>query len=98
MRAREVLTQWFSASPTTRVGGPVAALLLGVSGLFGGLNPAPLADRVDEVKPGAEVTVQPFALTVKQAVAVDEIEGVVRPLTTGNHLMTVLLYAENLSK
>ena len=96
MRSREVVTQWLSASPATRVGGPVAALLLGVSGLFGGLDRVPLADRVDEVKPGTEVTVEPFALTVKQAVVVDEIDGVASPLTSGNHLMVVLLDAENL--
>ena len=89
MRAREVVTQWFQASPATRVGGSVAALLLGVSGLFGGLDRVPLAERVDDVKPGTEVTVEPFALTIKQAVAVDEIDGVASPLTSGNHLMMV---------
>jgi hypothetical protein len=98
VRSREVVTRWLAASPATRVGGPVAALLLGVSGLFGGLDHVPLADRVGDVKPGAEVTVQPFALTLKRAVVVDEIEGVVSPVTPGNHLMTVLLDAENLSK
>lgn len=97
MRAREVVTRWLSASPTTRVGAPVAALLLGVSGLFGGLDRVPLADRVDEVKPGTEVTVQPFALTLKRAVVVDQIEDVISPLTEGNHLMVVHLDAENLS-
>jgi hypothetical protein len=98
VRSREVVTRWLAASPATRVGGPVAALLLGVSGLFGGLDHVPLADRVDDVKPGTEVTVQPFALTLKRAVVVDEIEGVVSPVTPGNHLMMVLLDAENLSK
>lgn len=44
------------------------------------------------------MTAQPFALTFKRAVAVDQIEGVVTPLTQGDHLMTVLLDAENLSK
>jgi hypothetical protein len=97
VRAREVVTRWLSASPTTRVGAPVAALLLGVSGLFGGLDRVPLADRVDEVKPGTEVTVQPFALTLKRAVVVDQIEDVISPLTEGNHLMVVHLDAENLS-
>lgn len=97
MRAREVVTQWFQASPATRVGGSVAALLLGVSGLFGGLDRVPLAERVDDVKPGTEITVEPFALTIKQAVVVDEIEDVASPLTPGNHLMMVLLDAENLS-
>jgi hypothetical protein len=93
-----VVTRWLSASPATRVGGPVAALLLGVSGLFGGLDRVSLAERVDEVKPGTEVTVQPFALTLKQAIAIDEFEGTVSPNTPGNHLMVVLLDAENLSK
>ncbi|HEX2285716.1 MAG TPA: hypothetical protein VHI10_12985 [Mycobacterium sp.] len=97
MRGREVVARWLQASPATRVGGPVAALLLGVSGLFGGLDPVPLADRVGEVKPGTEVTVPPFALTVKRAVAVDQVEGVATPPMTGNHLMMVLLDAENLS-
>jgi hypothetical protein len=52
--------------PATRVGLPVAALLLGVSGLFGGLDHVPLADRVDGVKPGTEVTVEPFTLTINR--------------------------------
>jgi hypothetical protein len=95
--AREVVTRWLTASPTTRVGGPVAALLLGVSGLFGGLDHVPLADRVGEVQPGSEITLQPFALTLKRAVVVDEIDGVISPLTAGNHVMMVLLDAENLS-
>jgi hypothetical protein len=94
--ARQTVTRWLSASPATRVGGPLAALLLGVSGLFGGLDHVPLADRVDEVTPGTEVTVQPFALTLKQAVAADEIDGVT-PLTAGNHLMAIELDAKNLS-
>jgi hypothetical protein len=97
VRAREVVTQWFSASPATRVGGPIAAVLLGVSGLFGGLDHVSLANRVDEVKPGTEITVQPFALTLKQAVVVDQIGDVVTPLTEGNRLMVIRLDAENLS-
>jgi hypothetical protein len=98
VRARQVATRWLLTNPAKRVGGPIAALLLGISGLFGGLDPVPLADRIGEVKPGTEVTVQPFALTLKRAVAVDEIKGVVSPLTPGNHLMVVLLDAENLGK
>jgi len=93
-----VIARWVLASPAKRVGGPVAALLLGVSGLAGGLNPVPLADRVAEVKPGTEVTVQPFALTLKRAVVVAEIDGVISPRTTGNHLMIIVVEAENLSK
>ncbi len=89
--------RWLSARPATRVGGPVAALLLAISGLFGGLDRVPLADRVEEVKPGTEITVEPFALTVKRAVAVDEIDDEITPITPGNHLMVVLLDAENLS-
>jgi hypothetical protein len=73
VRSREVVTRWLAASPATRVGGPVAALLLGVSRLFGGLDHVPLADRAGDVKPGAEVTVQPFALTLLRAVVVDGI-------------------------
>jgi hypothetical protein len=86
------------ANPATRVGRPIAALLLRVSGLFGGLDHVPLADRVDDVKPGTEVTVEPFTLTIKQAVAVDQIGDVISPLTPGNHLMVVLVGAENQSK
>lgn len=97
VRTREVVTRWLQASPATRVGGAIAALLLGISGLFGGLDRVPLADRVDEVKPGTEVTVQPFALTLKRVVVVDEIQDVISPLTDGNHLMVVQLDAENLS-
>jgi hypothetical protein len=97
VRSREVVTRWLQASPAARVGAPLVALLLGVSGLFGGLDPVPLADRVDEVKPGTEVTVQPFALTLKRAAVVDEFADGVSPLTAGNHLMVVLLDAENLS-
>jgi hypothetical protein len=96
-RGREVVTRWVSASPVTRVGGPVAALLLGVSGLFGGLDRVPLAERVSEIKPDTEITVEPFSLTIKRAVAVDEIDGEITPLTPGNHLMVVLLDAENVS-
>jgi hypothetical protein len=81
VRSREVVTRWLSASPATRVGGPIAALVLGVSGLFGGLDRVPLTERVDEVKPGTEVTVQPFALTLERAVVVDEIQDVVSPNT-----------------
>lgn len=44
--ARQVVTRWLMASPATRVGGSVAALLLGVSGLFGGLDHVPLDQRV----------------------------------------------------
>jgi hypothetical protein len=94
VRAPEVFTRWLLASPAIRVGSPVAALLLGVSGLFGGLDPIPLADRVGEVKPGTEVTAQPFALTLERAVVVDQIEDVINPLTTGNHLIVVLLDAD----
>jgi hypothetical protein len=97
VRARRVVTRWLAASPATRVGVPIAAVLLGVSGFFGGLDHVPLADRVDDVEPGTEITAQPFKLTVKRAVAVDEIEGVAEPLTAGNHLMVLLLDAENLS-
>jgi hypothetical protein len=86
------------ANPATRVGLPIAALLLGVSGLFGGLDHVPLADRVDDVEPGTEVTVEPFTLTIKQAVAVDQIGDVVSPLTPGNRLIMVLVDAENQSK
>jgi hypothetical protein len=86
------------ANPATHVGVLVAALVLGVSGLFGGLDHVPLADRVDDVKPGTEITVAPFTLTVKQAVAVDQIAGVISPLTPDNHLMVVLVDAENQSK
>jgi hypothetical protein len=86
------------ARPATRVGGPAAAVLLGISGLFGGLDHVPLADRVGEVQPGSEVTVEPFELTLKRAVVIDEIDGVVSPTTEGNHLMMVLLDAENVSK
>jgi hypothetical protein len=71
--------------------------MLGVSGLFGGLDRASLSARVDDVKPGTELTVQPFALTIKRAVVVDKIDGVVSPLTPGDHLMVLLLDAENLS-
>jgi len=97
VRARGVITRWLSASPATRVGGPVAALLLGVSGLFGGLDRVPLAERVDEIKPGTEITVEPFSLTINRALAVDEIDGEITPITPGNHLMVVLLDAENVS-
>jgi len=86
------------SNPATHVGALVAALLLGVSGLFGGLDHVPLADRVDDVEPGTEVTAEPFTLTIKQAVAVDQIGDVVSPLTPGNHLMVVLVDAENQSK
>jgi hypothetical protein len=96
--ARGVVSRWLVANPATRVVLPVAALLLGVSGLFGGLDHVPLADRVDDVKPGTEITVEPFTLTIKQAVAVDQIGDVVSPLTPGNHLMVVLVDAENQSK
>jgi hypothetical protein len=96
-RRSEAVAGWFRGSPATRIGGPAAAVLLGVSGLFGGLDHVPLAERVDAVKSGTEVTVQPFALTWKRAVAVDEIAGVARPLTAGHHLMVVLLDARNLS-
>jgi hypothetical protein len=53
VRLREVVTRWVSASPATRVGGPIAALLLGVSGPFGGLDRVPLAaqDREAEELP-----------------------------------------------
>ena len=98
VRARQLVTRWLQASPATRVGIPAAALLLGVSGLFGGLNHVPLADRVDDVKPGTELTVEPFKMTVKRAVVVDEIEGVVSPRSPGDHLMVLLLDAENRSK
>jgi hypothetical protein len=97
VRARGVITRWLSANPATRVGGPVAALLLGISGLFGGLDRVPLAERVSEIKPGTEITVEPYSLTLNRAVAVDEIDGEITPLTPGNHLMVVLLDAENLS-
>ena len=86
------------SNPAMRVGAPIAALVLGVSGLFGGLDHVPLADRVDDVEPGTEVTVQPFTLTINQAVAVDRIGDVVSPLTPGNHLMVVLVDAENQGK
>jgi len=86
------------SNPATHVGALVAALLLGVSGLFGGLDHVPLADRVDDVEPGTEITAEPFTLTIKQAVAVDQIDDVVSPLTPGNHLMVVLVDAENQSK
>jgi hypothetical protein len=86
------------ANPATHVGALAAAVVLGVSGLFGGLDHVPLADRVDDVKPGTEITVDPFTLTIKQAVAVNQIDDVVSPLTPGNHLMVVLVDAENQSK
>jgi hypothetical protein len=97
VRAPRVVTRWLAASPATRVGVPIAAVLLGISGFFGGLDHVPLADRVDDVKPGTAITALPFKLTLKRAVAVDEIEGAVRPLTPGNRLMVLLLDAENLS-
>jgi hypothetical protein len=98
VRARGVFARWLMSNPATHVGAVVAALLLGVSGLFGGLDHVPLADRVDDVEPGTEVTVEPFTLTIKQAVAVDQIGDVVSPLTPGNHLMVVFVDAENQSK
>ena len=83
------------ASPATHVGVPLAIVLLGFSGLFGGLDHVPLADRVDDLKPGTKIAVDPFTLTVKQAVAVDKIGDAVSPFTPGNHLMVVLVDAEN---
>ncbi len=45
--ARWRRSSWPVWSPATRIGGPVAAALLGVSGLFGGLDHVPLVERVD---------------------------------------------------
>jgi hypothetical protein len=92
-----VLAEWFRRRPSIRIGGAVCAVALAISGLFGGLNPVPLADRVNRVEPGREVIVQPFALTVERAVAVDELDGVAMPLVVGRHLMVVSLNVENLS-
>ncbi|MGV9803147.1 hypothetical protein ACWDTP_34340 [Mycobacterium sp. NPDC003449] len=80
-----------------RIGVPVAAVALGVSGIFGGLDPARLTDRLDKADPGSEVTVDPFALTVEQAVVVDEIKGVAPRPDPGHHLMVLLVTAENRS-
>ncbi|SEH77181.1 hypothetical protein SAMN04489835_3938 [Mycolicibacterium rutilum] len=94
---RSILGGWVAANPAARGGGLIAAVLLAVSGLFGGLDRAKVADRVDDVAPNSAVTVQPFTLTFKQAVALDEIEDVTTPRTPGNHLMVLLLDAENLT-
>lgn len=96
-RGYHVAGTWFRGHPSMRIGGAIGVVALGVSGLFGGLDPVPLTARVDRVEPGREVTVRPFALTVKRAVAVDEIDGVARPLVVGRHLMVVSLDVENLS-
>jgi hypothetical protein len=60
-------------------------------------GPGALRDRLDEVEPGTPVTVEPFTLTLKQAIALDELDGAVSPRTPGNHLMVVLVDAENRS-
>ncbi|MED5814779.1 hypothetical protein VST63_20660 [Mycolicibacterium sp. 050232] len=91
------VSRWLSSNPAVRLGAPVAAVALGISGLFGGLAPQPLADRVDSVQPDAEVTVEPFKLRIKQAVVVDEIADVVKARTPGSHLMVVRLEAANVS-
>jgi hypothetical protein len=95
--ARKAVARWFSRNPTVRVGGVAAAVALAVSGLFGGLEPAQLTDRLDEVEPNTPVTLDPFTLTLKQAIALDELEGAVAARTPGSHLMVVLVDAENRS-
>lgn len=91
------VSRWLLTNPAVHLGVPVAAVALGISGLFGGLAPVPLADRVDVVQPDAEVTVEPFKLKLKQAVVVDEIADVVKARAPGSHLMVVRMEAENVS-
>jgi hypothetical protein len=94
---RAAVGEWFLEKPATRIGIPAAAVLLAVFGLFGGLRPVLLVDRVQDVAPGTELALDPFQVTVKQAVAVNEVKGLLRPTTAGNHLMVVLVDAENRS-
>lgn len=95
VRAWGIARQWLMQSPTTRVGGGLALVLLGISGLFGGLEPARTADRVREVQPDSAIAATPFTLTFADAVAVDEFANNIRPRTPGNHLMVVRLAADN---
>lgn len=95
VRAWGIARHWLMQSPTTRVGGGLALVLLGFSGLFGGLDPVRLADRVREVQPDSNIAATPFTLTFAEAAAVDEFATYIRPRTPGNHLMVVRLTADN---
>lgn len=95
MSRRAAAIGWLRTSATTHFGVLAAGLLLAASGLSGGLDAVPLATRVGEVRPGAQIAAAPFTLTAKRAVVVDEIAGLPRPRVLANHLAVVLVDAEN---
>ena len=83
---------WARLAPTKRVGGPVAAVALAVSGIFGGW--APVQASYDDAGDGALVHSGPFDVSVQRLRAIDDLKPILTP-ADGNRLLVVIVKARN---
>lgn len=83
---------WARQAPVKRIGGPVAAAALAVSGAFGGLEPVPAS--YDEATAGEVVHSGPFEVSVDRVRAIDHLRPVFSP-EDGNRFLVVVLDVRN---
>ena len=79
---------WAMKAPAKRVGAPVGAVALAVSGVFGGLAPAQ-ASYADAGQ-GAVIESGPFEVSVQRVRAIDDLKPYVTP-EAGNRLLVVVV-------
>ncbi|MEO6791170.1 MAG: hypothetical protein ABI249_00060 [Ornithinibacter sp.] len=83
---------WAMKAPAKRVGAPVGAVALAVSGVFGGLAPAQ-ASYADAGQ-GAVIESGPFEVSVQRVRAIDDLKPYVTP-EAGNRLLVVVVKVRN---
>lgn len=85
---------WAREAPAKRIGGPVGAAALAVSGAFGGWAAVP--QEYAEASPGEPVSTGPLEVTVTKVQAIDDLEPLRRP-KEGNRFLLVRLDVRNVT-
>ncbi len=79
-------------APVKRIGGPLGAVALAVSGAFGGL--APVQASYDDASKGAVIESGPFEVSVERVRAIDDLLPYATP-APGNRLLVVVVKIRN---
>lgn len=85
-------TSWARKAPAKRVGGPVAAVALAVSGAFGGLEPVQASYA--DLKAGETIEAGPFDVSVERIRAIDTMSPFASP-DEGNRMLVIVLKVLN---
>ena len=85
---------WARKAPGKRVGGPVAAVALAISGAFGGWNAVDHTQEYDDLKVDQVVETGPFDLSVLRVRAIDHLKPLARP-AEGNRFLVVVMKVRN---